>query len=158
MKPAKLVFFITLVFTLLSCENDQIKLNESNYLIFGRFYGMCIGSSCVLTYKLTDKGLYEDTNHNYSGNSYNFAAMDKKKHMIAKDLPDFFPQELLHEKEGIIGCPDCYDQGGILIQYIQNGKTKTRRIDNDKKNVPVYLHDFIDKVHEKINLINEKNS
>ncbi|MEM9687322.1 MAG: hypothetical protein AAF934_10435 [Bacteroidota bacterium] len=52
------------------------------------------------------------------------------------------------------GCPDCTDGRGVFIQYSENGNVKSWRIDQIKVNVPGYLHNFIDKVNEKIDFIN----
>jgi hypothetical protein len=70
------------------------------------------------------------------------------------DLVDFFPNQLLDETETIIGCPDCADGGGLFIQYLDNEDIMAWRIDQNKNNVPTYLHDFMDKVNEKIQIIN----
>ena len=67
---------------------------------------------------------------------------------------DFFPSQLLNEKKTTIGCPDCADGGGLFIQYSENGNVKSWRIDQEKDNVPHYLHNLIDKVNEKIKIIN----
>ena len=140
---------------LLSCDNDSININEQNFLIFGHYYGMCIGENCVETFKLTDKGLFEDTVDDRSGQNMKFIQLDNEKFLKVKGLVDFFPRQLLNEKETIIGCPDCADGGGLFIQYSENGNLKSWRIDQEKENVPPYLHSFIDKVNEKIRLIND---
>lgn len=150
----KLLLGLFAIGMLLSCSNDAIKINEQNFLIFGHFYGMCIGENCVETFKLTDKGLFEDTVDDYSGQNMKFIQLDNEKFLKAKDLVDFFPSQLLKEKEMIIGCPDCADGGGLFIQYSENGNVRSWRIDQEKQNVPPYLHRFIDKVNEKIKLIN----
>lgn len=71
-----------------------------------------------------------------------------------KDIVDDFPNQLLSDDTAIFGCPDCADGGGLFIEYAQEGVIKSWRIDQVKSNVPAYLHDFIDKVNEKISIIN----
>jgi len=129
-------------------------MNEGDYLVFGHFYGMCVGDGCVSTYKLTDDALFKDLNHNYSGTDFDFETMSPASFESVKDLMEHIPSALLNENEAIIGCPDCADQGGLLIQYSKNGRLKSWRMDQNKNNVPNYLHSFIDKVNAKINLIN----
>ncbi len=146
---------MTLILFLGCNDEEEMKFNENNYLIFGHFYGMCFGEGCVETYKLTDSKLYEDSNDNYSGNeAFSFNELAKDKFDRVKDLIDYFPIELLSEENSIFGCPDCADQGGLFIQYIQNGDVKSWRIDQSQEHVPDYLHNFMDKVNEKIYLIN----
>ncbi|MEX0289283.1 MAG: hypothetical protein AB3N14_09220 [Flavobacteriaceae bacterium] len=141
---------------LISCNNDDegSVLDELNFLIFGHYYGLCGGEGCIETYKLTGSKLFEDTIDDYSGQEMNFVELDKALFEAVKDLPDFLPQELLNSDETFIGCPDCADGGGLFILYSQNGKGKSWRIDQNKSQVPESLHNFIDKVNEKIALIN----
>lgn len=147
--------FIT-IGILLSCNknDDEININENNFLIFGHFYGECFGEECVETFKLTDKKLFEDTIDDYSGQNLEFKELESDKFEQVKNLIDFFPNQLLNQSETVFGCPDCADGGGLFIQYSENGTIKSWRIDQNKSNVPDYLHNFLDKVNEKIGLLN----
>lgn len=157
MNKLKITTIAAILLWVSSCAtDDKILLNDSNYLIFGRYYGMCDGNNCILTYKLTGEKLYEDTHHNYLAQNFNFIELAEDKFQLAKDLVQYFPAELLSSKDSIFGCPDCGDQGGLLVKYVENGKEKTWRIDQSKSAIPIYLHHFIDKINEKISLINDK--
>lgn len=134
-------------------SNNDIDLNDNDYLIFGHFYGFCIGESCIETFKLTNSALYENTVDNYAHDSFQFEMLPNAEFEKVKDLIDYFPTNLLSEKETTIGCPDCADGGGLYIEYSKNGVVKSWRIDQMQYNVPTYLHDFMDKVNEKIGLI-----
>lgn len=123
------------------------------YLLFGHFYGECLGEQCIETYKLTDSNLYEDLEDNYGGGSYDFVEMSNAEFELVQDLMTFLPQELLSQPDQTFGCPDCLDQGGVLISHFQNGTEKTWRIDNSVDQVPEYLHDFVAEVHERIALL-----
>ncbi|MCB0449254.1 hypothetical protein [Mariniflexile maritimum] len=148
--------FLLVCISLLSCTtNDTGETSKIDYLIFGRFYGMCIGKSCVTNYKLTNSTLFADTNNDYSHTAFNFVALDADKFGQVNDLMDFFPSKLLNEKETVLGCPDCYDQGGVFIQISKNGVVKSWRIDTNKNDVPAYLHSFMDKVNEKMALLSK---
>ena len=153
----KNLIFAFLPFLLIfACSsNNDIVLEEDDYLIFGHFYGFCLGETCIETFKLTSNKLYEDSNDQYTHESFNFETLDGAKFELVKDLVDYFPTKLLSEKKPVLGCPDCADGGGIFIEYSKNGTVKRWNIDQMKANVPSYLHDFMDKVNEKIDLINE---
>ena len=140
-----------------SCKKaDKEESFTGDYLVFGHFYGECMGEGCVETYKLTDTKLYEDTNDNYSGaEPFSFIELPADKFDLVVDLPDDFPTELLEEEDGVFGCPDCADQGGLLIRYAKNGAVRTWRIDQNKNEGPAYLHAFMDRINEKIDLINQ---
>ena len=152
----KVFLLICAIGSLISCNNDDdsIELNEQNFLIFGHFYGECLGEGCVETFKLTDKKLLEDTIDDYLGQNLEFIELEIDTFKQVKNLVDFFPNQLLNESETVFGCPDCADGGGLFIQYSEDGNVKGWRIDQRKDNVPTYLHNFIDKVNEKIGLIN----
>lgn len=147
-----LIFFSILV---TSCnENDyEINLVQNDYLIFGHFYGQCIGDGCVQTFKLTNEKLYEDLNHNYSGAPFNFVELENEIFNTVISLMDAFPSQLISETEEFLGCPDCADQGGLYIEYKKEGVIKKWKIDQSKSQVPNYLHDFIDTINEKIGII-----
>ena len=154
MKKVLIVLFTVGILTSCNKNDDGIEINEQNFLIFGHFYGECIGEGCVETFKLTDKKLFEDTIDDYSGQNLEFLELGNDKFEQTKNLVDFFPNQLLNDNESVFGCPDCADGGGLFIQYSDNGNVKSWRIDQDKGNVPNYLHNFMDKVNEKIELIN----
>ena len=152
----KLVLILAAVVILIACtkSDNNIAINEQNFLVFGHFYGFCGGESCVETFKLTDEKLFEDTIDDYMGQTLEFEELENSVFLQVNDLPTFFPNQLLNEVETVFGCPDCADGGGIFVQYSENGNVKSWRIDQDKSNIPIYLHNFIDKVNEKIGIIN----
>ena len=145
--------------TLWGCEKeDEINLSGPEYLIFGHFYGECMGESCVEIFRLETNRLLEDTNDFYpSHTDYyegNYTELSKSKFNLVKDLLDYFPEDLLNENNKRIGEPDAGDWGGLYIEYNYDGKRQFWLIDQKKSNVPGYLHDFIDKVNENIAMIN----
>ena len=154
MKNTFLLLMVIGVFISCNKDDDNITINEQNFLIFGHFYGECFGEGCVETYKLTDVKLYEDIVDDYSGQNLDFVELDNEQFELVNDLADFFPTQLLNESDTIFGCPDCADGGGLFIQYSYNGVLKSWRIDQVQNNVPTYLHNFIDQVNERIVLIN----
>lgn len=154
-------FVLVLVVSMLFCscspdiDDERFGISEDSFLIFGHFYGECFGEGCVETYMLTDAQLLEDTIDDYSGQQLNFEALDDALYQQVRDLPEFFPLELLNKNDSVIGCPDCADGGGLYIVYSKNGNQQRWRIDQAKGNVPAYLHDFIDQVNARIALINQ---
>lgn len=142
---------------IVSCKKDnEILINKDDYLIFGHSYGFCVGEECIETFKLSGEKLFEDLNDNYNQTEkFNFIELGEDKFNEVKDLIDLFPTKLLSENAIRLGCPDCADQGGLLIIYYKNGKLNKWIIDQDKRSIPDYLHDFIDNVNDKIRLINK---
>ena len=152
----KPIFYSVFLIFFLGCSNDDsTTISGQNFIIFGHFYDNCFGEGCVETFKLTDNELFEDIIHDYSGQDLDFVELENDKFEQVKDLVDFFPNQLLNDSESIFGCPDCTDGAGLFIQYSENGNLKSWRIDQIKNHVPSYLHDFMDKVYQKIELIND---
>ncbi len=154
----KIFFGFLTIGCLLSCsidDDNEINIKEQNFLVFGHFYGECFGEGCIETFKLTNKLLFEDIIDDYNGQNTEFVELDNDLFEQVKNITDFFPNQLLNQNETVFGCPDCADGGGLFIQYSENGNIKSWRIDQVKRNVPEYLHTFIDKVNKKIAIINE---
>lgn len=143
-----------LLIMLTSCH--KAESNEKSMLIFGQFHGFCMGEKCIETFKVTDSELYEDTTDQYKGiDGFQFVSLSQNKHSEVKDLLVKIPTELWFEDDKrVFGCPDCYDQGGFLIQMEKNGMTKSWFFDKDIKSNPDYLQAFLNQVSDKILIIN----
>ena len=132
---------------------------ESDYIIFGHFYGMCFGETCVEIYKIENENLYEDTADHYpSGNaSYDgiYVPLSSAKYELVKDLENYVPGQLLNENDTIIGIPDAYDQGGYYLELKASGSTRFWLIDSDTGNTPNYLHAFTDTLNNYIDRISD---
>ena len=141
-----------MVIILSACNKGIIQKND--YLIFGHYYGECLGETCVETFKLIDGKLLEDQNDNYAPQNFDFVELSDSKYQEVNDIIDFLPDSLLIMNDATFGCPDCHDQGGLFIRYFNDGDLHTWQVDQQKSAVPTYLHEFVDKVNEKITLIN----
>ena len=155
------VKWIPILFALtISCSDpdDSLGLADNEYLIFGHYFGECVGEGCVEIFKLEREALSEDTRDKYpdSGNFYsgNYIRLDQAVLDFVEDLTGYFPEKLWNEKEKVIGLPDYADGGGLYIEYFKDGKRKFWLLDQVKRNVPAYLHTFIDEVNKKIKYIN----
>ncbi len=65
----KIILISGLIVTTLNACNKKCSSNQTTanleYLIFGHFYGECIGEKCVEIYKLNKTQLLEDTQDVY---------------------------------------------------------------------------------------------
>lgn len=161
MKAPKLLCAILVFIPFISgCQKDEeLKITGQDYLIFGHFYGECEGETCIEIFKLEGNKLLEDTNDNYPQQAtyYNgkFIEHPDSKFNLVKDLPAHLPSDLLKSNQKVIGQPDAGDWGGLYIEYSRNETRQYWLIDQEKSNIPDYLHDFVDKVNERIEWINE---
>ncbi len=160
MKQNHLIFTMLIITTLLACKKTFVTnktISNSEYVIFGHFYGECLGEKCIEIYKLGKSQLFEDIKDSYPSysnfysGSYNL--LSQNKFDASKDIMDYFPQDLLNEPNNVIGQPDAGDWGGLYIEYNFNGVRKLWLIDLKKGNVPIKYHKFIDEVKKRI-LIN----
>jgi hypothetical protein len=140
---------------LISCNKNE----NSDYLIFGHFYGECGGEGCVEIFKLEDNQLFEDTKDLYpNSNDYydgKYKSLSQEQFNSVNDLIDYFPNDLFNESNNVIGQPDAGDWGGLYIECNYNGKRKFWLIDQMKSNVPTKYHNFIDTLNAKIEKINK---
>ncbi|WP_243349776.1 hypothetical protein [Parabacteroides sp. FAFU027] len=153
-----LILTIAICFVALcSCHKEEPVLTGSDYLIFGHYYGECFGERCIEIYKLEEKQVSEDTLDRYPGSSAfyqgQYVKLSQQKFDSVKDLIDYFPKVLLSEKDKVIGMPDAGDWGGLYIEYKVKDVRRFWLIDQMKSNVPSVYHQFIDKVNEKIRIL-----
>lgn len=143
----KITYFLFSILLLTACSKEDV--NNDDYLIFGQFYGECLGESCVETYKLTSSELYLEENDSYDKSNMSFDKLKKAEYKKVKDLLKEFPKELMDETE-TIGCPDCVDQGGYYLEYKKDGIKYFWRIDKNKTKCPDYLIPFLNKLDQSL--------
>lgn len=164
MKSVKHILFLFLAIALWACEKDPVDdclCTSADYIVFGRFYGKCIGEGCVEIFKVDfkDESLIEETTNKYPGDGFYLfeetVALPNSKYDEVKDLVNEFPQELLDETSTVLGVPDGGDWGGVYVEI----KTKTIHkyflLDQNDNNMSAIYNAFVDKVNEKIAIINQ---
>jgi hypothetical protein len=153
-----------LALLLFACSKNDDSISKSppepttEYLVFGHFYGMCLGEGCVEIFKLEKKRVLEDQQDSYPSNDKfykgDFLELTRIDFEKSRNLLDFFPDSLLQSTTSSFGCPDCADQGGLYIEYRYGNTHRFWHIDQSKKDIPHYLHEFVDKVNATIESIN----
>lgn len=146
-----LFIILSLILLSTSCKKD-ISFSENDYLVFGFFYGFCNGDDCVRLFVLEENKLYEDPN-DFNGTKLGFIPLSNEKFLQVKDLVDYIPNQLFQKENETFGCPDCADQGGIYVKYLIDGKKGEYRIDSNKNAIPIYLHEFVDEINEKLEIL-----
>lgn len=150
--PAKSYMYLMLMVMALlwsSCSKE----NNETYLIFGSQYGLCAGEHCLDVFKLTETSLYEDKEDMFLGGSYIWTELPSQKYQQARALLSNVPSQLREGADGTFGCPDCYDQGAIIVHYFDGETLHEYLIDTEKKSIPASLHTFVDEVKTTIELI-----
>ena len=155
MKTIRLLLAVFSI-SLFSCQEEVVHPYEGDYLVFGNFYGECL-EECVSTFRLEENRLIKDTQAQRIGQSVNFEknpqVLSQDNFELAQELLTIFPSQLLTESDSTFGCPDCYDQGGLYIEYQQGDEQGVWIIDQTQEDVPAYLHEFMDRVNETIQLL-----
>ena len=148
---------------LASCrkQDEGIVLGKGEYLMFGHFFGECGGERCIEIFKLENGRLLEDSEDQYPSQTDFYVGtyhqLDHTLYMQVKDLTDAFPAQLLNEAGHVIGQPDAGDWGGFYVEYNVNGTRKFWLIDQitEKHPTHAYLAPFVQKIKEKITVINQ---
>lgn len=155
----KRLICILLILTSCEYENLEKQVSDSDYVLFGHFYGFCMGEKCIEIFKLNNTALYEDTNDIYPGQNkpYEgaFQQLDHNLFEKVKDLKAKVPQELLATDSGVIGQPDAGDWGGLYFEISINGRKQYWLIDKMKTNLPEYLKPFAADIENAISIIND---
>ncbi len=164
MKNLIQILFLLLAVTLtsFSCEDeDNLMVSDetvAEYLVFGHFYGHCAGDNCIQIFKITNGKLYEDTLDDYPTHDRpyvgNYTELSQANYEKLSALRGSIPSQLYAETDTIIGQPDAGDWGGLYLEVFINGQKKFWLIDQNKTNLPVYLHDFVDEMNATIADIN----
>lgn len=144
-----------------ACQSEYAydeETTSSDYILFGHFYGECVGEQCVEIYKLTDRSLYEDNRDEYplSIQSYNgeFSRLPNFQFLKVSDLQSEIPTELMSISAVIVGQPDAGDWGGIYFEIVSNGEKRFWLIDKMETNIPEGIRPFVKKIESSIAAIN----
>lgn len=152
---------------LLSCEKNKEEVaalqSGSDYLVFGSYFGHCLGENCIQIFKLENNKLYEDTRDAYPTEFYTtgyqgaWKELPAEKYALARELPAAFPADLLTVRDTTIGMPDFADGGGLYAEIRdENGKKRYWFIDNMDENVPAGLHAFSAAIRTTVARIREE--
>jgi hypothetical protein len=144
-KKSLFVLFLLTAATFWGCKDKDVF--DDDYVVVGRFFGFCMGESCIETYKITPSGLQEDSKDGYpnqvdfyEGDYFNLPGDD---YNLAKLLRDSFPRQLLMETDTVFGCPDCADQGGYYLEIKNATEHRFWIIDKTDFNTPEYIRNYI---------------
>lgn len=148
--------FLCLPALLLSsgCEKDVPPSVQPEELVFGYFFGHCLGDDCVNIYQLSNHSLFKDQKKKYPERNKlyvgTFSPMPSNKFAQVQHLLGMFPTELLSESDTVFGCPDCADQGGYYLEYRQGADRRFWIIDTYLGHVPTYLHPFLEEMERRV--------
>ena len=156
---------LILIVASVSCDSgptstDVEPKTDADYILFGHFYGLCLGETCIETYKLTDSKLFEDTVDHYGGGGKEpypgkYVLLADSLFQKVKGLKDHIPEELVAGGSKAFGMPDAGDGGGIYVERSENGIVQQWWIDNHRQSMPDYLYPFVQRIRESIDLLSE---
>ena len=151
MKNAHIVLIAIAFILLSSCGEDKPTGTyfDRNYIVFGSFYGECIGNNCVKMYKIENGVLSGDHSEFYVWNSFyegSFFTMPQSEYDLVKKIINYIPPSLLVEPQGNIGSPNSHDQGGLYLELNVNYSRKFWKIDMDTIAIPHYLIPITDTI------------
>ncbi|MEI1279631.1 hypothetical protein V6Z05_14980 [Leptospira venezuelensis] len=132
--------------------------SEGNSLIFGKYAGECI-FRCVNIFKLEGGILSRNYLDQVSsvGHPFNgeYKIQPQEKYIITKDLLVHFPRCLIQDFNSKFGHPDEIDQGGFYIEANFEDQRRYWLFDVVRDNIPFEYRSFIDRVDEKLILLDK---
>lgn len=141
------------------CSDEFENLTEPDqYVIFGDFYGECIGRGCIDIFKLEDERVFADTLDRYPSAStlphtVSFVPVTGVDADEVRNLIGRLPAALFDESDIVIGQPDAGDWGGFYLETNVAGKTRFWIIDKMEDNLPSYLREYVERLDEAILLL-----
>jgi hypothetical protein len=151
---------LILLLLMMTCQSDEdINLNPgADYIVFGQFYGYCLGESCIEIFKFSGADLFEDTLDKYPNRTefYTgaFTKITRTDYAGARELLLNIPERLLDDKTRVIGMPDAGDWGGVYFEIKTGSRHDFWLIDKMRHNVPEEIIPFVDKIEKVILKIN----
>ena len=143
-----------ILLSLSACDKEDLSLDKEDTLVFGKFYGFCMGEQCIEIFKAANGKVYEDTKDQYpnrddfyEGNFVERTDADFEKVMA---LAQLIPTELSTARDTVFGMPDAGDWGGLYLEWTHNDQRSFWIIDNMQNNLPEYLHPLADGIRAQV--------
>jgi hypothetical protein len=148
----KLFWTIGILTMLIGCLFIPVNPSTEKY---GYFYGECITGDCEVNLTVLGDSLILDKVRRHDTAIYDSARFGKRLpsqqfRLKPKNVNDFkiaLPLYMLF-KGRTIGCPDCTDGGGVILEYSMFGIEKKFTI--DRIGLPFYIKNLGRQVDEKI--------
>lgn len=119
MKPLLLLLLSFLMISS-ACNKPEDEQYVADALVFGTYYGMCIGN-CVKMYEVRPSTLVKDDSVKNTDLTWNYTfktyrLLDKTKQQIAVQLLNEVPKELFANGATTFGSPGSHDQAGVYLE------------------------------------------
>jgi len=141
-----------------ACDREQ-EPSALDYMVFGTFYGECVGEQCVEIYRLEDGHLYEDTTDTYPGSQAplggDYDELSPALYDAVKDMIGPLPAGLRDTAATVIGQPDAGDWGGAYLEWKEGSFHRFWLLDLHLGNVPSDYHAIIGQIQSAVATINE---
>ncbi len=130
MRNIAILLFSTLLVVASCADKENLPSVDEDYLAFGTYYGECFGN-CTQFYLIEDGEIYaDDIEIGVPGELvFQSEPLAPDKYDIAVELVSGFPSDLLASDKRTYGCPDCADQGGIMLETRVDGEVTRWHID-----------------------------
>jgi hypothetical protein len=153
-------FILLLIFSVVACTENESELQSvSDYIIFGKFFGECIGENCIETYLIQDEVLYEDQTDPYAGGTidheWQWEELSQDKYEVARDIQDLIPPTLLAMDNQTFGMPDAGDWGGIFLEVKKDGEVGRWLLDLNESTTPKEFYSLSNGILEIVENLNQ---
>ncbi len=149
MKKLLCCCLISVLFITCKKENET-QTSPVKYLsfVFGTNYNYCV-SNCARLFLLAEEKIYPGvTNRLTTPFQFSNTPLSNDKYLLTKELTEKFPNYLLEHPNSTIGCPDCTDQGTIIIEMMHSGVKQSWQIDTDLTKLPAEIRSYVSRLME----------
>ena len=140
------------------CTRD-VAGETPDFIVFGTFFGECIGETYIEIYHLTATNLSEDTTDQYPNSltplTGDWVQLPQDKFDAVKDIIGPLPEALLNEPVPVIGQPDAGDWGGAYLEWKEGGIHRFWLLDLNRNNLPEQYHALVTQIETAVAIIQE---
>jgi hypothetical protein len=141
-----------------ACDKDDDN-TAPDYIVFGTFFGECIGEGCIEIYRLTATNVSEDTTDQYPNSltplTGDWVQLPQEKFDAVKDIIGPIPEALLIEMVTVIGQPDAGDWGGAYLEWKEGDIHRFWLLDLNRNNLPEQYDALVTQIEAAVTIIQE---
>ena len=151
MKKSTTLFFLFVALISWQCtEDNQASQSDHPPLIFGSNHGFCLGN-CAHLFKYENGEVFRDEMDKLEVNFVFSDTPDPELLESAQRILEDFPEELKVNSQETYGCPDCADQGTLILQLTEGDGTRRWYLDTRiQEDWSQDLKDFVDLLKKEL--------
>ena len=124
---------------------------------FGLASGFCFAPDCAKFFLIKNEKLYADNTTLYTGIgsvAFRNSPEPDASYQIANQLLKDFPSYVTNSPNKSFGCPNCADQGQVVLTMEIGGKTTSWNVDTNVDALPQEIRSYLTEVDALLSQLN----